>query len=63
MNLWVSIIDLEEPSFREFQGMTNETVTLNRLNKARRILITEVNKKLTSKHKQFLLSFKQGEPD
>lgn len=55
--------DIEGPSFREFQGMTNETVTLNRLNKARRSLITEINEKLTSKHKQFLLSFKQGEPD
>jgi len=55
--------EIEEPFFREFQGMTNDTVTLGNLNKARRNLIAEVNEKLTLKHKQFLLSFKQGEPD
>jgi predicted nucleotidyltransferase component of viral defense system len=49
--------------FQEFQGMTNESVSMEELQRARSLLVKQINEMLKDKHKQFLLTFKQGKPD
>jgi predicted nucleotidyltransferase component of viral defense system len=47
----------------EFQGMVNEDVSYEELVKVRGILVGLINQILTSDEKDFLISFKSGEPD
>lgn len=47
----------------EFIGMTLIPVTLAELEQTRETMIGLIQEKLTAKQRQFLLSFKQGEPD
>jgi len=55
--------NIDQEFFKEFQGMTNESVPLEELQKARSLMVKQINEMLTASQKQFLLSFKQGEPD
>ena len=54
---------LAQSFFDEFMGMTNEPITIEQLERARLQMVKQVNENLTATQKQFLLSFKQGEPD
>ena len=47
----------------EFLGMTLLPVTQQELEQTRETMIGLIRDQLTERHKQFLLSFKQGEPD
>ena len=58
-----NVPDFDQPFFDEFHGMTNETVSTGELQEARSQMVDAINSKLSTGHKQFLLSFKQGEPD
>jgi hypothetical protein len=55
--------DLRQEFVAGFAGMTEEHVTLEALYDAREALIAEVVGKMPSEHREFLLSFKAGEPD
>lgn len=54
---------IDQAFFQEFQGMTTESVPMEELHRARSLMVKQINEKLTDKHKQFLLTFKQGNPD
>ena len=43
--------------------MTTESVPMEELQKARALMVKQINEMLTANQKQFLLSFKQGKPD
>lgn len=47
----------------EFQGMVNEDVSYEELLKVRSILVDLIKKILTRDEKDFLISFKSGDPD
>jgi len=47
----------------EFQGMTNEEVSCEELVKVRSTLVELIRKVLTQDEKNFLISFKSGDPD
>lgn len=47
---------------RQFIGMTDQPVTLNELEAARRELIAALHTRLGEREKEFLMSFKTGEP-
>lgn len=47
----------------EFVGMTLIPVTLEELEQTRETMIALIRERLTERQRQFLLSFKQGEPD
>lgn len=55
--------DLDRYFVDEFAGMTREPVSVAMLHQSRQQLITELNRRLTDIHKQFLLSLKRGEPE
>ncbi len=55
--------DFDRPFFNEFQGMINEPVTVEMLRATRAQLLAAINDNLTESHKQFLITFKQGQPD
>lgn len=55
--------DIKQLYEGEFMQMEEETVSLDSLELARGDLICLVNEKLTDKEKQFLLSFKNKDPD
>ena len=55
-------IDISHIYEEQFVGMTVEPVTLQQLTDIREALIHQLHKKLTDKHKAFLLGFKKGEP-
>jgi predicted nucleotidyltransferase component of viral defense system len=48
---------------RNFEGMTEEPVTLAQLNAARETFITHVVGKMPDAHRKFLISFVRGAPD
>lgn len=43
--------------------MTLQQVTLQELEETRKKLVQLINDRLTDKHKEFLIQFKEGEPD
>lgn len=47
----------------QFQGMALIPVTLEELEATRDTMITLIQERLSDRHKEFLLSFKRGEPD
>jgi predicted nucleotidyltransferase component of viral defense system len=47
----------------QFHGMALEPVTVNELEQTRETMISLIRTKLTDRQRQFLLSFKGGEPD
>ena len=47
----------------DFEGMTDELVTVAALAEAREDLVREIVGKMPAAHKSFLLSFERGEPD
>jgi len=57
-----NFIDMSRAFEKEFSGMTVERVQLEDLIEARKTLVNKINKQLTSDEKEFLLSFKRGEP-
>lgn len=54
---------LEGPFRMEFEGMTNEPVALDMLSASRAEMMNSLQAKITEQDKEFLLSFKRGEPD
>lgn len=53
-----------QPVFeQQFHGMSLQTVTVEQLERARNEMIETIRHQLTVDHKDFLLSFKSGEPD
>jgi len=54
---------IDQAFFQEFQGMTTESVSMEELQKVRSLMVKQINEMLTDKHKQFLLTFKQGNPN
>jgi predicted nucleotidyltransferase component of viral defense system len=48
---------------RGFQGMTDESITLDELIAAREALIANIAGKMPNEHRKFLVSFERGEPD
>lgn len=58
-----NLIDISEIFFKEFEGMTNISVSLDELLETRKQLIKIIQEKLTEKERLFLLSIKRGEPD
>jgi len=58
-----SRLDLASEFDRGFQGMTEEPVTLDDLLETREKLIAGIAGSMPTAHRQFLLSFKRGEPD
>ena len=55
--------DFEQAYLKGLHGMTNVSGSPKILQQARGQLVAEINEKLSPEHKQFLLSFKRGEPD
>ncbi len=53
----------DQQFFKDFEGMTIEPVTIEELRKTQIDMVEQINQKLTQSHKQFLMSFKQGNPD
>ena len=47
----------------QFRGMALTPVTVNELEQTRETMISLIRNKLTERQRQFLLSFKRGEPD
>jgi len=58
-----NLIDISDIFFKEFEGMTNVSVTLDELLETRKQLIKIIKKDLTENERLFLLSIKQNEPD
>jgi len=56
------LIDISNVYQEQFVGMTTESIELNVLEDTRKELISMVNQKLTDRHKEFLISFKEGHP-
>lgn len=56
------LIDISHIFKEQFVGMTTEPIELKILEDTRKELISIVNKKLTDSHKEFLISFKEGDP-
>ena len=65
------IVELLRPNLKDiratyrnnFEGMTREETSLKKLLDTRDLLIDEINKALSGRDKEFLLSFKSGDPD
>tara|TARA_R110002126_G_scaffold20353_1_gene75340 strand:+ start:2814 stop:3731 length:918 start_codon:yes stop_codon:yes gene_type:complete len=55
--------DISQEYEQHFVGMTEENVTLNELYEARERLIGEIVGKMPQSHRDFLISFKGGNPD
>ncbi|HQS84267.1 MAG: hypothetical protein B7Y25_05030 [Alphaproteobacteria bacterium 16-39-46] len=58
-----TFLDIKMPYERSFLGMTKEMVSLEALIDTREKLVSELRQKLTHKDKDFLISFKKGNPD
>jgi len=58
-----NLIDISHTFEEQFVGMTTEAVELKTLTDTRKELIQLLHQKLTPKHKDFLLGFKQGNAD
>lgn len=56
-------LDIAEEYKRGFEGLINDSVSLDELLKAREDLIGEIVGKMPETHKRFLISVKQGQPD
>ena len=53
-----------QPVFeQQFRGMTTRSVSVEELERARETLVETVRRSLSRAHREFLLSFKRGEPD
>lgn len=55
--------DIAEPFYREFSGMTFETIALEELTAVPNRMIAALKSCFTQQDVDFLLSFKRGEPD
>jgi len=55
--------DISQIYSNEFVGMTSEGVSLAELEKARESLVSKICQEITDDEKDFLVSFKRGEPD
>lgn len=58
-----NLLDQEHVLKSQFEGMSNIDFTYHDFEETREQLIKEVNKNLSSKDKDFLMSIKMGEPD
>jgi len=56
-------IDISHEYEKQFVGMTTTPVELKTLLQTREELVETISKKLTQAHKDFLIGFKQGNPD
>ncbi len=56
-------LDIAQEFTRGFEGMTNTTVTLDNLLRARDEFIEELVGKMPKEHRQFLISVKKGKPE
>ena len=55
--------DIAQPFYKQFVGMSNETVALERLIEVRNTLPWQVLAVLNDAHREFLLGFKNGNPN
>jgi len=55
--------DISEEFMRGFEGMTDESVTIQELTTVREALISEMVGKMPSEHRRFLVSFERGKPE
>jgi hypothetical protein len=55
--------DISDEFKRGFQGMTEESVTLDELIEAREALIDSIVGDMPDEHRRFLLSFERGSPN
>jgi len=53
---------LSKEFVQAFEGMTTEPVTVKQLNEAREALVAELLDKMPDAHREFLISFKEGQP-
>lgn len=58
-----NFLDIKDTFEKEFIGMTMIPVSLEDLIETRKNLVNNIKKSLTDKDKNFLLSFKKGDPD
>lgn len=58
-----SLIDIRQDFLIHFEGMSNVPIVINDLENARLTLIKQINSSLDTVDKQFLLGFKEGNPD
>ena len=58
-----NLLPLQPVFDQQFQGMSLQAVTVDKLDEARARMIQKIRRQLTEKHKAFLLSFKSGDPD
>lgn len=55
--------NIDDKYARGFEGMTEEAVPLEALLETREAIITTIVGEMPERHRAFLLSFKQGDPD
>jgi predicted nucleotidyltransferase component of viral defense system len=55
--------DISEAFVRDFNGMTEDPVSVEELVAAREALITDIVGKMPTAHRKFLISFERGTPD
>ncbi len=58
-----NFIDLSEVFKRQFIGMTLERISLEEILEIRKKLVFTIHSKLKDRHKEFLISFKEGRPN
>ena len=58
-----TFLDIKMPYERSFLGMTKERISLEALIDTREKIVSEIRQKLTQRDKDFLISFKKGDPD
>jgi hypothetical protein len=58
-----NFIDIKETFERQFAGMTRAPVTVHELEETREELVSLIHKRLSEKHREFLIGFKEGHPD
>ncbi len=55
-----NFIDIKETFERQFAGMTRDPVTVHELEETREELVSLIHKRLSEKHREFLIGFKEA---
>jgi len=58
-----NLLPLQSVFDQQFQGMSLQAVSVEQLDQARAKMVQEIRRRLTERHKAFLLSFKSGDPN
>jgi predicted nucleotidyltransferase component of viral defense system len=56
-------LDLRQPFTTDFVGMSLREISINELDETREVLISKIHAMLTAEDKEFLISFKKGNPE